>query len=111
MMGAGGQMPVLGQFAKGIVFDLPTQVSQIPDDCAAVPVQGSGHHPNPVLFLFLGFPLGPHPLLLRPAFPVWPNNSSVTFCIPFFWPCFKPFASLISRYALEKAAGLGHWTN
>jgi hypothetical protein len=24
---------------------------------------------------------------------------------------FEPFASSISSYALEKAAGLGHWTN
>src|ERR1017187_3119378 len=50
---------------------------------------------------------------IRPAkqMPVWPNNSSVTFFIRFFWLCFKPFASLISRYSLEKAPGLGHWTN
>jgi hypothetical protein len=40
--------------------------------------------------------------------PVWPNNSSVTFFMRLFWLCFELFASLISRYALEKAAGLGH---
>src|ERR1022692_657829 len=41
------------------------------------------------------------------ATPVWPNNSSVTFFMRLFWICFELFASLISRYALEKAAGLG----
>ena len=43
--------------------------------------------------------------------PVWPNNSSVTFFMRLFWICFELFASLISRYALEKAAGLGHRTS
>jgi hypothetical protein len=38
VMGAMGQMPVLGQFTKGVVLDLPTQVSDIPDSGAVVPL-------------------------------------------------------------------------
>jgi hypothetical protein len=68
MMGAVGQMPMLGQFPEGVIFDLPAQVSPIPDDGTVIAVQSSGHHPDPVLFFRFGFPSTPHPPALGPSF-------------------------------------------
>ena len=64
-----GQMPVLRQFAKGVVFDLPTQVPQVPNGGAVLRVQVAGPHPDPGLLFLLALPGSAHPLALRPALP------------------------------------------
>ena len=69
VMGAMGQVPVLGQFAKGVVLDLPTQVSQVPDGGGAIRLQISRHHPNPLLLFFLAPPLFARPLSFPPPLP------------------------------------------
>src|SRR6185503_16320170 len=69
MMGAMSQVPVLRQFAKGVVFYLLAQVPQVPNGRAVKSVQVSGYHSNPVLFLLLTLPLLADPLTLRPALP------------------------------------------
>ena len=61
VMGAGSQVPMLRQFAKGIVFDFPAQVPPIPNGGTVVAIQISGHHPKPVLLLGLGSPLSAPP--------------------------------------------------
>src|SRR5579885_1214144 len=62
-------MPVLSQFPKGIIFDLPTQVSQVANDGTGIAIQGPRHHPNPVLFFLLLYPLFGYAFTLRPLFP------------------------------------------
>src|SRR6266436_4061066 len=66
MMSAMGQMPVLGQFPKGVVFYLPAQVSDVTNDGAVVAVQVPRHHPNPILFFLLLLPFLAHALALGP---------------------------------------------
>src|SRR5580658_194696 len=57
VMGAMGQMPVLGQLAKGVVLYLPAQMPQVPNGGAVIAVQISRHQPNPVLLFLLRLPL------------------------------------------------------
>src|ERR671937_2007623 len=66
MMSAMGQVPVLGQFSKGVVFYFPARVPQITNDRAGGTVQVPRDNPNPVLFLFFLRPLGILPVPLEP---------------------------------------------
>src|ERR1051326_8683432 len=69
MMSAMSQMPVLGQFTKGVVFYFPTQVSAVANGGAVIALQIARHHPNPVLFFLLALPLLAHALALGPPLP------------------------------------------
>ena len=55
MMCAVGQMPVLGEFAKGIVLYLPAQMPNIPNHSPIISIQIPSHNPEPVQNQFCSF--------------------------------------------------------
>ena len=66
MMGAMGQVPVLGQLAKGVVLYPPAKMANVPDNLPAEGVQVARDHPDPVLFLLNLLPLIPLACMFRP---------------------------------------------
>src|SRR5206468_3389223 len=80
VMGAMGQMPVLGQLAKGIVLYLPAVMADVPNDGGLIAIQIPSHHPNPILLFFLDLPLFARLTALLPllSHPDHPNRSRIS---------------------------------
>src|SRR5438876_11730492 len=79
VVGAMGQMPVLGQLAKGMVLYLPAAMADVPNGRCLIAIQIPSHHPNPVLLFFFSLPLLADPLALRPSLshPEDPTRSRI----------------------------------
>src|SRR5688572_12498878 len=72
-----GQMPVLGQLAKGIVLDVPARVPDVPDGRTVVAVQIASDHPYPVLLLRVMLPLLSDTFTLGPLFMRFDTRTGV----------------------------------